>query len=216
MSTPSTVITVQPRTTGKHNSRALRRERMVPAVIYGPKMENKNVLLDEVFVVKHRSSRFESSIFQTESDSSDISSLKVMLKNIQTHPATGRPVHVDLYALDMKATIKVNVQIKYVGEPIGVKENGGQLQVVRNEVEIECNATDIPESIEVDISGMDLNSSLHVSEMSFPAGVKPMTAGERTICTVNLPQEEKEEEPVVAAEGEAADGAEAPAEEKKD
>ncbi|MCJ8277256.1 MAG: 50S ribosomal protein L25 [Bdellovibrionales bacterium] len=216
MSTP-TVINLQPRKTGKHFSRSSRNERMVPAVIYGPKMENQNVLLDEIFVVKHRSPRFESTIFQTKSEDSKTNSLKVMLKSIQFHPATQRPVHVDLYALDMTATIKVNVQINFVGEPIGVKEEGGVLQTVRNEVEIECNPTEIPESIEVDISGMALNASMHVSEMTFPAGVKVITDAERTIATVSMPKEEKAEE-AAPAEGEApAEGAEAaPAEEKKD
>ena len=212
----STVINVTTRETGKHNSRALRNDRMVPAVIYGPQMENKNALLDEIFVVKHRSPRFESTIFQTKSDSSELGSLKVMLKDIQFHPKTGRPVHVDLYALDMKATIKVNVQINFVGESIGVKDEGGMLQIVRNEVETECNATDIPESIEVDVSGMKLNDSLHVSDITFAAGVTPITPPERTLCTVNLPQEEKEPEVEAApAEGAAAEGA-APTEEKKD
>lgn len=214
MATTMTVFKVEDRTPGKHWSRTSRKNRMIPAVIYGPKMENKNVLIDEVFVQKHRSARYESAIFETQSDNNEIGSLKVMLKNIQYHPASNRPIHVDLYALDMAATIRVNVQIKYVGEPIGVKEDGGIRQVVLHEVEIECNPLDIPEFIQVDISDLELNTSKHVSDISFPAGVKPMTALDRTLVTVNLPKEEKVEE-VVPVEGAEATAAPA-AGEKKD
>lgn len=215
MSTTAVEFNVSARTSGKGQAKALRNERKVPAVIYGPKMENKNVYLDEIFVLKHSSSKFESSIFQTKSDDSGLNSLKVMLKKIETHPATNRPTHVDLYALDMTASIKVNVTIEFTGEPVGVKEEGGMTQTVLREVEVECSPTEIPETIKVDISEMKVGDSLHVSEVSFPAGVKPITAPERTIVTVNLPKEEKAEEPAAAAEGEEAAAEAAPAEDKK-
>lgn len=204
-------LKVEARAPGKGSAKALRLERKIPAVIYGPKMENMNVTIDELFVLRHSGAKHESSIFQTTSDTSGLSSLKVMLKKIETHPATNRPVHVDLYALDMSATIKVNVSIEFMGEPVGVKEEGGVTQTILREIEIECNPTEIPESIKVDISEMKVGDSLHVSEVSFPTGVKPMTAPERTIITVSLPKEEKEE-PVEAAAAEGAEGAEAPAE----
>lgn len=208
-----TVFNVQERKPGKHWSRTSRKQRMIPAVIYGPKMENKNVLIDEIFIEKHRSPRYESSIFETQSDNSALGSLKVMLKNIQYHPASNRPIHVDLYALDMSATIRVHVQLKYVGEPIGVKEDGGVRQVVLHEIELECNPTDIPEFIQVDISDLEINSSKHASDLTLPAGVKLITAPERTLVTVNVPKEEKAEEaPVEGADAAAA----APAGEKKD
>lgn len=215
---------VEARKPGKGNSYNYRKERKVPAVIYGPKTENLNCIIDEIFVLKHSGSKHESSIFQTSSDDKSLSGLKVMLKRIDTHPGTSRPIHVDLYALDMTAKIKVNVQIEFEGEPKGVKEDGGVLSVVRREIEIECNPTEIPENIKVDISGVELNGSIHVSEITAPAGVTIVTDEALTICTVAMPKEEPEE-PVEAAaegaEGEAAPAAEggeaAPtAEEKKD
>lgn len=213
----TTECNVVERKTGKGPSRALRLEKKIPAVIYGPKLENQNCYVEELFVLRHSGAKHESSIFQTKSETSKLNSLKVMLKKIQTHPATNRPVHVDLYALDMAAKITVNVTVEYVGEPIGVKENGGVLQTILREVEIECNATEIPEFIKVDISSLDVGSSLHVSDVNFPAGVTPTTAGERTMATVNLPKEEKAAEPATAADGEAAPAAgdAAPTEEKK-
>lgn len=209
-------FTLEPRKTGKGNSRALRNDRMVPAVIYGPKMENLNAVIEELFVTKHSGSKHESTIFVTKSSDSKLNGLKVMLKKVDRHPGTTRPIHVDLYALDMTATIRVNVPITFTGEPVGVKEEGGVRQITLRDIEIECNPTEIPETVEVDITHLNVGSSMHVSEMTFPAGVKPITAPERTIVTVNLPKEEKAEEPAAAAEGaEAAPAEAAPAEEKK-
>ncbi len=192
------VVQLDARKTGKGQSRAARLEKKIPAVIYGPKMKNVNALVDELFVLRHSGARHESSIFDTKSETKELSSLKVMFKNIQTHPGTGRPVHVDLYALDMAATIRVNVSIKFEGEPKGVKEEGALIQTLLREIEIETNPTDIPEFISVDISGLEVGDSIHVSDVKFASNVKPMTPSERTILTLTLPREEKEEE--VAAE----------------
>jgi large subunit ribosomal protein L25 len=195
---------VETRISGKGNSKALRVERKIPAVIYGPKMENKNVYIEELFVLRHSGAKHESSIFETKSQEKALSSLKVMLKRIDTHPVSNRPIHVDLYALDMTAKIRVHVSIEFIGEPIGIKEEGGVSQVILRELEIECKPNDIPKSISLDISKLSVGESVHVSDVTFPEGVKSMTPPERTILTVNLPKEEKAAEPVVAAEGDAA------------
>lgn len=212
---------LEARKTGKGPAFKYRQEKKIPCVVYGPKMENVNGVMDEIFVVKHSGSRHESSIFQTTSDDSKLNGLKVMLKRIDTHPGSGRPIHVDLYALDMTAKIKVNVPIEFEGEPKGVKEEGGVLQTILRDIEIECNPTEIPENIKLDISGVELNGSIHVSEITVPAGITVITDDARTICTVAMPKEEPAEPVAAAAEGAegeaapAADGA-APAEEKKD
>ncbi len=204
-------MNVEARKTGKGASIAYRNDRKVPAVIYGPKMKNMNCLIEEIFVVKHSSSRHESAIFQTQSDEKGLSGMKVMLKKIDTHPGSNRPIHVDLYALDMTAKIKVHINIEFEGKAAGEAE-GGVLQVVLRDVEIECNPTDIPESIKVDISGLGVGDSIHISDLSFGPGIQPMTDPTRTVCLVSIPKDEPAE-PVVA-EGEegaapAADGAKA-------
>ena len=207
---------VEPRKQGRHWSRKSRIENKIPAVIYGPKMENKNVLMDEIFIVKHRSQKYESAIFKTQSDDANLGNINVMLKKIQYHPVSNRPVHVDLYALDMTQTVRVKIPVKYEGEPVGCKEEGGVRQIILHEIEIECSPTSIPENVVVDISGLKLNTSLHVSEMSFPEGVKLITAAERTAVTISMPKEEKAEETAAPAEGDAAAaGDDKKAEEKK-
>lgn len=188
------VVQLDTRKTGKGISKSARLEKKIPAVIYGPKMKNVNALVDELFVLRHSGAKHESSIFDTKSDSEELSSLKVMFKNIQNHPGTGRPIHVDLYALDMSATIRVNVSIKFEGEPKGVKEEGALIQTLLREIEIETNPIDIPEFISVDISGLEVGDSIHVSDVNFASNIKPMTSLERTILTLTLPREEKEEE----------------------
>lgn len=196
---------IEARKTGKGASLQYRQDRMVPAVIYGPKTENINCMMEEIFVVKHSGSKHESAIFQTSSDDKKLNGLKVMLKSVDTHPGSGRPIHVDLYALDMAAKIKVHVACEFEGTPIGVKEDSGVLQIVLRDIEIECNPTDIPESIKVDVSGIELNASLHVSDVTFPAGVVPVTAADRTLCTVHVPKDEPAETATEAGvvEGEA-------------
>ena len=195
-------IHVDVRNPGKGNSRGLRKKHKIPAVIYGPKTKNQNVVMDELFVVKHSGSKHESSIFEIKSGDSSLDSLKVMLKKIQTHPTTGKPIHVDLYALDMESSIRVNVTIKFVGEPVGVKEDGGIRQITQGQIEVECNPNEIPEEIQVDISHLKVGQSMHVSEMTFPSGVTPMTTPDRTIITVNHPKKEKVVEEVSEDTGE--------------
>lgn len=216
MTQTTETMNLETRKTGKGPSGQVRKLRKVPAVIYGPKTKNLNCLIDEIFVLKHSNSKHESSIFQTASDDKSLSGMKVMLKKIETHPSTNRPIHVDLYALDMTAKIKVHVPFEFEGTPVGVKEGGGVLNTTLRDVEIECNPTEIPETIKVDISGVELNGSLHISDVTFPAGITAMTASERTICTVSVPREEPAETATEeTAEGEAtteAPAAEAPQE----
>jgi large subunit ribosomal protein L25 len=194
---------VESRDAGKHNSRGSRNIKKVPAIVYGPKCQNTNVLADEVAIVKHRSPRFESTLFKLECADSKINQMHVLLKKIQYHPVTNRPVHVDFYALDMDKKVRVNVTLEFVGTAAGVKESGGIFQTIMHEVEIECDPRSIPQTIKVDVSGVGLNESLHVSDISFPENVKSITAPSRTVATVTAYVEEKAA-PVVAAATDAA------------
>lgn len=204
---------VETRKSGKHFSRSSRNERKVPAVVYGPKCPNTTLLADEVAITKHRSPRFESTLFKLESPDSKINNIHVLLKKIQYHPVTNRPVHVDFYALDMDKKVRVNVTLEFVGTPAGVKESGGLFSTIMHEVELECDPRSIPSTITVDVTGLGLNESLHVSDIKFPANVTPITAPSRTVATVNAYVEEKVQAPTAAATDAAAPaaGAAAPA-----
>lgn len=198
-------INVEPRTNGKHFSRKARLERKIPTVVYGPSFKNQSVLLEQNFVMKHSGPSHESTIFTINSDDKALNGTQVLLKAVQFDPVTDIPVHADLYALNMANKIRVNVVIDYQGTPKGVKDEGGLLQTVLTELEVECLPIAIPDNIVIDISDIALNGSLHVSEITLPDGIKAMTAPERTLCTVSQPKEEAAAEP--AAEGAADDAA---------
>jgi large subunit ribosomal protein L25 len=134
-----------------------------------------------------------------------------MMKSIDVHPLSRRPLHVDLFALDLSKTVRVNVEIKLEGKPIGLSE-GGLLNVVNRQIEIECLPTEIPEFISADISNLGVGDALHVSDLQVQGGLKVISAAELTIAVVNVLEEESAA-PVAAEAAAAAPaaGAAAPA-----
>jgi large subunit ribosomal protein L25 len=210
-------LNAEMRQPGKHWSRGLRRGERIPAVIYGPKIKNANVSLVEKEVVKYSKSQYENTIFVLKSNDPQLNNLKVLKKATSIHPVNRRPVHLDLFAIDLTKAIRVAVEVRFEGRSIGVKE-GGILNAVRRDVEVECLPTAIPQFISVDITNLGINDSLHVSELVPPAGVKIITLPTETLCTVALVAEEVAA-PVAAAaapaEGAAAAPGAAPADAKK-
>jgi large subunit ribosomal protein L25 len=191
-------ITVTPRQTGKHNSRAFRLENKVPAVIYGAGKENTNLLTDALSVTKYGGRKFESTIFKLKSEDGKLNGQAVLFKDVQFHPVTRRPVHVDFYAVDMNKPIRVNIEVKLEGKPIGLAD-GGMLQAVVREVEVEVLPTQIPEFLAADVSDLGVGDSLHVSDLKIPQGVRVITRGEQTLATVVIIAEEVVAPVVVAA-----------------
>lgn len=204
-------LTVEARQPGKHNSRALRRERKVPAVIYGA-TEPKNVFIDESSVLRFNVRAYENALFNLKSQESGLNNIVVLMKDVVVHPLTRRPQHVDLFALDLKKAVRVSVEIKLEGKPAGLAE-GGLLNVVNRQLEIECLPTEIPENITADISGLGVGDALHVSDLQVPAGIKVISTPETTIAVVNLFVEEEAAPAAAATDAAAAPaaGAAAPA-----
>lgn len=202
-------IPVTARAPGKHNSRSSRVQEKVPAVIYGPKTKPINVLADEITIKKYSGRRYEATIFTLKSDDSKIGNLAVILRDVQVHPVTRRPLHVDFYAPDMTKVVRVSVELKLEGKPAGIAD-GGMLEHMLRELEIEVLPTDIPEQIVADVSGLGLGDALHVSDLKLDKGIKILSLPTLTIATVAIPKEE-EAAPVVAAAAAPAAGAAAPA-----
>ncbi len=215
-SSESIQLTAAPRTSGKHYSRKHRNQMEVPAVVYGPKIENMNLFLRENELVKYNKSKFENTIFVLNSEDKGLNGLKVLKKETSLHPVTRRPVHIDLYAMDMTQTVRVYVEVKFDGKAEGVK-NGGVLNVANREIEIECLPDDIPEAIHIDITNMQIDDNLHVSDLTIPEGVEVLSSEKLTLCTVSMVEEVKETpvEAAPAADGEAAPAAEGEAKEEK-
>lgn len=197
-------LSVETRQAGRAGARGLRVNKMVPGVIYGA-IENANVSLHVNDVVKYNSRAFENALLNIKSNDPKLNGKVALLKEVTVHPLTRRPEHVDLFALDLNKAVRVSVEIRVEGKAIGLSE-GGLLNIVTRQVEVECLPTAIPDAITVDVTNLGVGDSLHVSELTVPAGVKMISRPELTIAAVV-----EQEEEVVATPAADAAAAAAPA-----
>lgn len=191
-------INVGPREIGKHNSRALRRERKIPAVVYGA-VKNQNLWIFEGDILRYNTRSYENALFNLKSDDKNVNGQVVMMKKVDVHPLSRKPEHVDLFALDMNKPVRISVEVRTEGKPVGLAD-GGLLNVVLRQIEIECLPTQIPEFFVADVSSMGVGDAIHVSSLNIPEGIKVITGLEQTIAVVSL----LEEESTTAAPAEAA------------
>ncbi len=203
-------LTVTAREIGRANSRELRVNKMVPAVIYGA-MENQNVSVHVNDILKYNTRAYENALLTLKSTDSKLNGKVALIKSVQVNPLSRRPEHVDFFALDMNKAVRVSVEIKIEGKAIGLAE-GGLLNIVMRSVEIECLPTAIPDFLTLDVSNLGVGDSLHASELTMPAGVKLISRPEVTLAAVVEQEEEVVAAPVAAAATPAAAaGAKAPA-----
>jgi len=197
-------IPVSLRQAGKHHSRLSRKSGHVPAVVYGPKTKPINVLTDEITIKRFQGRKFESVIFKLKSDDAKLDKMSVILRDIQVHPVTRRPLHVDFYAPDMTKPVRVSVELRLEGKPAGLSE-GGVLEHLLRDIEIEVLPNNIPEFISVDVSHLGLGQALHVSDLKVADGIRIISLPTLTVATVAVPKEEETAAPGAApAEGAAA------------
>ena len=175
---------------GKNASRRLRREGKVPAVLYGGKMSNTHLALDkkDIFSIL-RSESGENTIFKTSFDSE---SVDTMIKEVQIDPVRDEILHIDLIKIALDKAVKVYVPVVVKGEAVGVKAEGGFVDLVLREVEIECLPQDIPEQIGVDISLLHLHQSIKVQDVPPPAGVKIVSEPNAVVVLIEAPTKEEE------------------------
>jgi large subunit ribosomal protein L25 len=187
---------------GKGASRVLRREGRVPAVVYGNNEEPLSIHLEEKALVKALSTgHFMNSVVMIDAGGSPARTLP---KDVQFHPVTDRPLHVDFLRISEHSKVHVAVPIRFVDEE-GSKglKRGGVLNAVRHELELVCDAAEIPEEIQISLAGLDIGDSLHISSVKLPHGSESaITDRDFTIATIVAPSVYK------ASEGE--EGAEAP------
>lgn len=202
-------LTVDKRESGRAGARGLRVNKMVPGVIYGA-TENVNISLHVNDVIKYNSRAFENALLNIKSTDSKLNGKVALLKEVVVNPLSRRPEHVDLFALDLTKNVRVSVEIKIEGKAIGLAE-GGLLNIVVRQVEVECLPTAIPEAIVVDVTNLAVGDSIHVSDLTVPAGVKMITRPEVTIAAVVVQEEETVATPAADAAAAPAAGAAAPA-----
>jgi large subunit ribosomal protein L25 len=189
---------------GKGASRALRREGRVPAVIYGEKKEPVSVHVEEKLLTKMLSTgHFMNSVIMVEVGGKPNRTLP---KDVQFHPVSSRPIHVDFVRIGEHAQVHVNVPVRFVDEEDapGIKR-GGVLNVVRHELELVCDAARIPNEISISLAGLEIGDAIHISSVSLPEGSRSaIDDRDFTVATVVAPsamKAEEEEETAAPAAG---------------
>lgn len=187
--------------TGKGAAKKLRREGYVPAVVYSG--DTNSVLSIPVNSLKLlRSAHFSESVVidMDITGGQKTESMSVFIKSIQFHPLTEKVIHIDFLKVSLTEKIKVHVPVILKGEAKGVKEGGGILDQILRELEIEGLPLDIPEKIEVDISGLEISQSLHISDLNIAGNLKIVTDPQLAVVVLTTKEEETEEEEAVLEE----------------
>jgi large subunit ribosomal protein L25 len=204
---PDFVVAAQSRTeSGKNANRRLRGQGLIPGVLYGAKKETIPVAVSPKEIVSIlRSASGENTLFDLDLGGSK---RKVILKECQREPVKGQLLHADFYEVALDKAIEVKVHIEITGVPVGVKVQGGVLDFVTRELEVECLPTEIPDKIVVDVSELELGKHLRVSDLTIPPKVKVLTEADVVVVHVVVPRAEEVVAPVAeaaAAEGVAAE-----------
>jgi large subunit ribosomal protein L25 len=165
-------------------------------------MESTSLVLSKKDIVQiMRLETGENTIFKVAVDAD---AYDAMIKDLQIDPATDELLHVDLIRINMDKPIKVTVPVVHHGEPVGVKTEGGFVDFVTREVEVECLPRAIPESLDIDISELHVNQTFKVQGMAVPEGVKVLTDPNIVLVLVSVPHKEEEVFPGEKPEGEVA------------
>ncbi|MBV9842079.1 MAG: 50S ribosomal protein L25/general stress protein Ctc [Sphingomonadaceae bacterium] len=185
---------------GKGASRYLRREGRVPAVIYGEKKEPLAISVNERELVKMLGTgHFMNTVVMIEGAGE---ATRTLPKDVQFHPVTDRPLHVDFLRIDEHASVHVNVPIVFADEEEspGIKR-GGVLSIIHHELELVVDAANIPSEITVSLKGLEVGASLHLSQITLPAGAKAVSHEEdETLATIVAPSALKSQEGDVQTE----------------
>jgi len=193
---------------GSPESRRLRTEGLLPAVVYGLGMESTSVYIDaKEFTNALKTEAGSNVILNIELGEKD--KLTALARQIQRHPYKDQFVHVDLIKVDLTQTVEAEVQINYLGIPIGVKEEGGLVQTINNTLRIIALPTSIPTSLDIDIAHLNVGENVIDSDIELPEGVTLANEGDDSVMViVTLPRAALEEEDILGEglEGEEGEG----------
>jgi large subunit ribosomal protein L25 len=190
-------------TFGKNEARRTRRGGRVPAVLYGEGKDATPIAVEPKALLK---------ILHSESGANTLIALKlagagdtrVLVKEYQLDPITHHVLHADFYKIAMDKMLRLTIPVIVKGEPKGVKQQGGILEFIRREIEIECLPADIPEHVEVDVSELMLHQGVRVRDISTGVKWKPISDAELMLVHVIMPKAEEVAAPADAAAAPAA------------
>jgi len=167
---------------GSAESRRIRRSGRIPAVIYGRSGKSVSIDLDASDFIKGTKGISESTIVKVEVDNK---SYDAFVKGTQRNIIDGNILHIDFYEVESGVALRAKVSLVLHGNPIGVRE-GGMLETPLHEIEIECLPKDLPERIEIDISGLKTNQSFHVRDIALAPGVRLLSNPDQVIALVKF------------------------------
>jgi large subunit ribosomal protein L25 len=179
----------------------LRREGLVPAVVYGgkDKPQSLQVAAREITTLLSHA-RGENILVELEIENEGAKTSRMaLIQEVQHEPLSGGIVHVDFHAINMNEVLNTFVPIEWRGEPKGVKNSGGILEQSLRSLDIECLPKDLPEVVSVDVSGLDVGDSIHVRHLMLPEGVKALDDADLTVFLVAAPAVVEEPAPAAAA-----------------
>ena len=191
------VLEAKPREEIGKKLKGLRRQGLVPAVVYGKKIKTLALAIDGKSFIKHilRSEAGRNAIVTLKVSGEKGKDIAVLTQEVQMNPLTDEILHVDFRHIVMDEAIRTKVRVELTGIPLGVKETGGVLVHGLREVEVECLPGDIPDKFLIDVSALNINDSLHVSDLATAAKVKVLTTPTEMIANCSPPTKEE----VVAA-----------------
>ncbi len=187
-------LSAETRRAGKGASRALRRDGRVPAVVYGNNEEPLSIHVEEKLLVRQLGTgHFFNSIVEIELGGAKVRTLP---KDVAFHPVSDRPLHADFLRISKDHKVHVNVPVVFVNEAAspGLKR-GGVLNIVRHDLDLVCDPESIPEEVQIDVTGLEVGASIHISHVSLPAGsASGITDRDFTIATIVAPSGLRSEE----------------------
>jgi large subunit ribosomal protein L25 len=188
-------LTAQSRSqVGRNAVKKIKSQGLIPAVIYGgaERPQNLQVVAREMNRVLNKSTGEHFLVELQVADGAQVSTRLALVQEVQHHPVRGDVVHVDFQAVDANKTLHSEVSIETLGEPSGVKNQGGLLELSLHSIEVECLPKDLPEIIQVDVSALNVGDSIHIRDLVLPAGVVARANPDLTVVHVAAPKVESE------------------------
>ncbi len=182
---------------GKGAARSLRRKDMIPAVLYRGG-DSQPIKFSKKELLKFINSTAGQQVMVNLQFEDGTNKLALM-KDYQVDPIKGELLHADFFEVSLTEKVKVSVHVSIVGEPVGVKRDGGILQYLLREIEVECLPDRIPSHIKLDISNLEIGQSLHVGDIKLEEGIKVLTDPDEVVVNVVAPVTEEVEAPAEAA-----------------
>ncbi|MEM1247313.1 MAG: 50S ribosomal protein L25 [Acidobacteriota bacterium] len=201
--------------TGKNKNRQLRTEGRIPAVVYGGELDPANIQVAERTIAKLLRNAGENAVFLLSLEGTD-QTRHAMIKELDVDPVSGQVLHIDFQRVNMSEKIRLQVPVELVGEPLGVRMEGGMIDFVNREVEVECLPGNIPETVTVNVEELHVGQHAEAKDLELGEGVELIDDPERVIASITaarIAETVSEDEDEEAAEGaeaapEAAEGTE--------